>query len=64
MKDSPLRECEIVYVRQGKERGWKWRSLADEARAAASDVLYELFYECVVAARKSGYAPFPELKCR
>jgi len=59
-----MRECEIIYVRQGGERGWKWRALADDARAAASEVLYELFYECVIAARACGYAPFPELKCK
>ena len=53
--------CEIVYVTQKQSRGWKWRPLA--AGAQACKETYELFYECVVAARASGYGA-ANVKCR
>lgn len=48
--------CEIIYVKS--PNGWKWR-LLDGAGAqkapARSEETYELFYECVTAARARGY---------
>ena len=56
--------CEIIYVRHKTGNGWKWRPVAanDEAKASAneakaSEETYQLFYECVTAARASGYIP-------
>ena len=53
--------CEIIYVKHKTGYGWKWRPVAadDEARAGAeaSEKTYQLFYECVTAARASGYIP-------
>lgn len=46
-------QCEIFYV--GK--GWKWRTVSASGVARVSDRSYDLFYDCVVAARQSGYAP-------
>lgn len=55
--------CKIVYVTQRGQRGWRWQALAVHGKPEASDKSYELFFECVLAARASGYAPMPELKC-
>ena len=52
--------CEIVYVRQKNASGWKWRPLSGDAPCKET---YPLFYECVMAARASGYGP-ANLKCR
>jgi len=52
--------CKIVYVTQRGQRGWRWQALAKSESSAKT---YELFFECVLAARASGYAPMPELKC-
>lgn len=54
--------CEIIYLKNAK--GWKWRVLPDEdgrAETKTSGETYELFYECVAAARASGYTP--NVKC-
>ena len=50
--------CEIIYVKHKTGNGWKWRPVAvDEAKARPSEKTYPLFYECVTAARASGYIP-------
>jgi hypothetical protein len=55
--------CEIIYVRHKSGNGWKWRPVAaggapkaPENEAKASEKTYQLFYECVTAARASGYS--------
>lgn len=53
--------CEIIYVSQKHASGWKWRPLA--AGAQACQETYQLFFECVTAAKASGYGP-ANLKCR
>lgn len=50
-------ECQIVYVAGKAGGGWKWRAVSSEGATRSSDKSYELFYECVVAARASGYSP-------
>jgi hypothetical protein len=52
--------CEIIYVKDAK--GWKWRSLADESpQRKTSEETFQLFYDCVSAARAKGYKP--NIKC-
>jgi hypothetical protein len=53
--------CEIIYVQDAK--GWKWRALGDEqnAKRESSKETFQLFYECVSAARAKGYQP--NVKC-
>jgi hypothetical protein len=57
--------CEVIYVRHEMGSGWKWRPVTvdDNPKACekACEETYELFYECVTAARASGYTP--NLKC-
>ena len=55
-----MRQCEIIYVQRPK--GWKWRAIsaANEPKREPSAETFELFYECVVAARAKGY--FADLK--
>lgn len=55
------RMCEIIYVKSA--RGWKWRALDLEGRPAdePSAATFELFYECVRAARARGYTE--NVKC-
>lgn len=55
--------CKIIYVKQRGQSGWRWQGVPLHGTPQSSDKTYELFYECVVAARASGYAPIPELKC-
>ena len=58
-----MHTCKIVYVKQGRNSGWRWQSLATDGQARTSERIYELFYECVSAARASGLTPSPALKC-
>ena len=53
--------CEIIYIQSAK--GWKWRALPQDGRAEAkaSKETFELFYDCVAAARASGFTP--NVKC-
>jgi hypothetical protein len=55
--------CKIVYVKDRDQGGWRWQGVTTRGVSQASDRTYPLFYECVLAARASGYAPPPELKC-
>ena len=50
-----MRHCEIIYVLDPK--GWKWRAIsAENARNhETSTETFQLFYECVLAARAKGY---------
>jgi hypothetical protein len=49
--------CEIFYVtRKGKLR-WKWRHMADSGAVDRSEDEYELFYDCLSAARAKGFTP-------
>jgi hypothetical protein len=52
-----MHSCEIIFVKQ--DGGWKWRPVDDnnEPLGDASPETYQLFYECVVAARSRGYRP-------
>jgi hypothetical protein len=56
--------CEVIYVKHKSGNGWKWRPVTadckaepSEKTAEPSEKIYELFYECVTAARASGYTP-------
>lgn len=55
--------CEIYPVPHKRSFRWKWRALAADGSGGVkeSKESYELFYECVCAARKSGYKP--DIKC-
>jgi hypothetical protein len=57
-----MHRCEIVYVVDAK--GWKWRALGDHQtrKPVRSEETFQLYYECVLAARAKGYDP--EIKCR
>ena len=61
IRETGVRQCEIVYVESAK--GWKWRALdADgEPEGKLCGGTFELFYDCVSAARKKGYEP--NIKC-
>ena len=50
--------CEIIAIKHGSSFRWVWRPVAGEQ---ASSETYELYYECVAAARKRGYQP--NVKC-
>lgn len=56
-----MRLCEIIYTQHKEGNGWKWRAVMEDAQVKLSEKTYELFYECVTAARASGYNP--KLKC-
>ncbi len=60
---STTQTCEIFYVKRGKASGWQWRPAGSQSRSSECADTYALFYECVVAARVSGYTS-PNLKCR
>jgi hypothetical protein len=54
--------CEIFHVPFKSSFRWKWRAVAENGSVEESQETYELFYECVCAARRSGYQP--QIKCR
>jgi len=49
--------CEIIYVKKPDGTGWKWRTLDPEAKPKVSEQTFDLFYDCVRAARSKGYEP-------
>jgi hypothetical protein len=50
--------CEIFHVPHNASFRWKWRQLNEDGSVKAeSKESYELFYECVCAARDHGYQP-------
>ena len=50
--------CEIYFVTEKTTFRWKWRHVAEDGSVKdESKESYELFYECVTAARESGYQP-------
>lgn len=57
MQKASQHQCEIIYVKTRSGTGWKWRVVSAAGVAQSSEQAYELFYECVVAARESGYTP-------
>jgi len=57
--------CEIFHLRREGKLRWKWRHTARDGAIARSDKEYELFYECLSAARAQGLAPtFEGLRLR
>jgi len=49
--------CEIVYVERDGKLRWKWRHTAGDGSIGGSNAEYELFYECLSAAREEGFTP-------
>jgi hypothetical protein len=50
--------CEIFHVPYNNSFRWKWRRLGEDgAVKEESQESFELFYECVCAARARGYQP-------
>jgi len=49
--------CEIFYVKRNGKLRWKWRVSARDGVTARPDEEYELFYECLSAARREGFTP-------
>jgi hypothetical protein len=50
--------CEIYFITEKKTFRWKWRQVAEDGSVKdESKESYELFYECVTAARENGYQP-------
>ena len=58
-----MQTCKIVYVKQARDSGWQWRSVAADGKARSPERTYALYYECVSAARARGLTPSPALKC-
>ena len=58
-----MNQCEIFHVRRKGKLRWKWRHTAGEGPVELSEHEYELFYECLSAARKNGLTPtYPGLR--
>ena len=49
--------CEIYHVKRKGKLRWKWRATASDRHTARLDEEYELFYECLSAARNEGFTP-------
>jgi hypothetical protein len=54
--------CEIYHVAHKNSFLWKWRRVDDDGRVKESKEAYSLYYECVCAARRSGYEP--RIQCK
>jgi hypothetical protein len=52
-----MKPCDIFHVQHEKNFRWKWRHVNSDGRVSESDEEYELFYECVAAARERGFEP-------
>lgn len=53
---------EIFHVPHDTSFRWKWRHLSEDGSVREeSQESYELFYECVCAARQRGYQP--DIRC-
>jgi len=57
-----MKACEIFHVPYKKSFRWKWRHVGEGGRTTESAHSYELYYECVKAARDAGYEPRNVLK--
>ena len=53
--------CKILHVKHKDSFRWKWRYVKADGGVQESAHSYALYYECVIAARASGYQPL--LKC-
>jgi hypothetical protein len=49
--------CKIHPVKHKGSYRWKWRGVASDGAIRESEQSYALFYECVTAARASGFEP-------
>ncbi|HEY3045713.1 MAG TPA: hypothetical protein VGJ39_16910 [Vicinamibacterales bacterium] len=56
-----MKTCHIHHVKHKDSFRWKWRYVRSDGRIQESAKSYPLYYECVMAARASGYEP--QLKC-
>jgi hypothetical protein len=59
-----MKICEIFHVPHRGSHRWKWRYVGPDGRVSESSREYELFYECVAAARASGYEPEKVLRAK
>ena len=50
-------QCQIVPIKHKSSFRWKWRYVSEDGVVAESQDTYALYYECVCAARASGYQP-------
>jgi hypothetical protein len=56
--------CEIYHVPYKDSFRWRWRHVGEDGRITESKETFELYYECLCAARKSGYEPPKVVKCK
>jgi hypothetical protein len=56
-----MKSCDIRHVKHKGSFQWKWRHVGTDGSIHESAETYPLYYECVLAARASGYEP--QLKC-
>ena len=54
--------CKIHHVKHKDSFRWKWRHVAPDGGVRESERSYALYYECVTAARASGYEVLLRLK--
>jgi hypothetical protein len=59
-----MKNCEIFHVPHRGSFRWKWRHVGADGKVSESKQEYELFYECVAAARASGYEPEKVLRAK
>jgi len=52
-----MQTCDIHHVEHEGTFRWRWRYVAADGTVKESAQSYPLFYECIVAARASGYEP-------
>lgn len=52
-----MKNCDIHHVPNKDSFRWKWVHKRADGTVEESSESYDLFYECVIAARESGYEP-------
>jgi hypothetical protein len=56
-EERAMQSCEIYHVPYNDSFAWKWRHISQDGRVTESKQAYALYYECVCAARESGFEP-------
>lgn len=52
-----MKSCDIHHIKHKDSFRWKWRHTRADGTVVESSESYSLFYECVQAARQSGFEP-------
>jgi hypothetical protein len=56
-RETTKPSCEVYDVKHESSFRWKWRHLGADGAMIECEAEFELFFDCVLAARAQGYEP-------